>query len=214
VEVVNWAGRQNPQLISSRKLLHVAAGPVFLATWPWFTAEGKWWAALVPLCMTLKFALVGLGLIRDDKAVATMSRTGDRREILRGPLIYGCVFVAATVLAFRDLTAAVALAALCFGDAAAEVGGRRFGHVKLPWSPRKSYAGSAAFVVASLGAMTLFAVLFRRWGFAPPTSDLPLGAIGVAAIVGAVVESMPAADVDNFFVPLVVAATFHWATPA
>jgi hypothetical protein len=36
------------------------------------------------------------GMVKDEAAVKAMSRTGDPREILRGPLFYGIVFVAMT----------------------------------------------------------------------------------------------------------------------
>ena len=68
--------------------------------------------ACVPLAMTLKFALVGLGLLDVEADVRTLSRSGDRRELLRGPLLYGVVFVVATALWFRELPASVALLAL------------------------------------------------------------------------------------------------------
>lgn len=156
--------------------------------------------------MTAKFAAVGLGLLEDKQAVATMSRSGDRHELLRGPLMYGIIFVAATVLAFRELVAAVSLASLCFGDAAAEIFGRRYGSkAKLPWSPRKSYAGSAGFFVVSSVAMVAFAILFGRWGFA---TGVPLQSILLASAVGTFVESLPMDEVDNISVPAAVAATF------
>jgi len=206
VEVVQWVG-QRVRAVNSRKLLHVVAGPVFLITWPWFTAEGRVWAAMVPAAMTTKFACVGLGLLKDNKAVATMSRSGDKRELLKGPLLYGIVFVAMTLTAWRDVTAAVALMALCFGDAAAEIVGKRYGGAnKLPWSPRKSYAGVAGFFIASLLAMSAFSLLFRHWGW---TSDLFVGPVFLSALVGALVESCPAPDVDNLFVPASVATTFR-----
>lgn len=195
--------------LSPRKLLHVLAGPIFLFTWPWFTDEGRYWAAAVPLMMTVKFALVGLGLWGDEEAVRMMSRSGQPSELLRGPLLYGVVFVAATVLAFRDVTAAVALMALCFGDAAAEAFGRG-SRVKLPWSKRKSWAGSAGFVAAALPAMALFAALFQKWGFAPTDAPFPLTSLALAALAGAAIESLPFRDVDNLSVPFVVGTVFKF----
>jgi phytol kinase len=62
----------------------------------------RWLAALVPLVITAQFVLVGTGIIKDDAAVKAMSRTGDRREILRGPLFYGIAFVAITLIYWKD----------------------------------------------------------------------------------------------------------------
>ena len=80
--------------------MHVGAGPLFLLCWPMFSNEetAKNWAMVGPLALTLKAAAAGSGLIDDPKTVASMSRSGDRRELLRGPALYGAVFVAATVL--------------------------------------------------------------------------------------------------------------------
>ena len=83
---------------AARKTMHVGAGPLFLLCWPLFSdaATAKNWAMIGPLALTLKAAAAGSGLIDDPKTVASMSRSGDRRELLRGPALYGAVFVAAT----------------------------------------------------------------------------------------------------------------------
>ena len=64
--------------------------------------EARWLAALVPLMIVLQFALVGLGVIKDEAAVQAMSRTGNPREILRGPLYYGIAFVILTILFWKN----------------------------------------------------------------------------------------------------------------
>mmetsp|Transcript_7428 Transcript_7428/g.22908 ORF Transcript_7428/g.22908 Transcript_7428/m.22908 type:complete len:247 (-) Transcript_7428:165-905(-) len=209
VEGVKLVAKSLKKTGSTRKLLHVVTGPVFVLTWPLFSDEGKRWAALVPLGMTAKFAAVGLGLLRDDADVAVMSRTGDRREILRGPLLYGFVFVGTTLLAFKSLTAAAALSALCFGDAAAETVGVRFGRrLKLPWSPRKSVAGSLGFFLAASAGILAAVLAFPDWrrtaGLGPYVAPAVL-----SAVVGALVESLPMPDLDNLLVPAAVGFAFH-----
>ncbi len=42
---------------------------------------------------------------QDEATIRSMSRTGARRELLRGPFFYGAVIVAATLLFWRRLTA-------------------------------------------------------------------------------------------------------------
>ncbi|MCI0556358.1 MAG: phosphatidate cytidylyltransferase, partial [Anaerolineae bacterium] len=88
----------------SRKLIHIGTGPIFVLCWLMFIDiyYSRWLAALVPLVITLQFALVGLGIIKDEAAVKAMSRTGDPGEILRGPLFYGIVFVAMTLIYWKD----------------------------------------------------------------------------------------------------------------
>ena len=100
--------------------------------------------------------------------VEAMSRSGQAGELLRGPLAYGLVFTAATLLAFRRVIAAAALMALCAGDGMADVVGRRWGgapRMKLPWSSRKSWPGSAAFFVSAFAGSSAFGTLFAHWGW-------------------------------------------------
>jgi dolichol kinase len=202
-------------VVASRKLMHMAAGPVFMITWPWFSA-GKWshWcAAAVPACMTLKFALVGLGLLESEHDVRTMSRSGDRTELLRGPLLYGLVFVLVTGLCFRDIVGAIALIALCFGDGMSDVIGRRWGHLgRLPWSRRKSWAGSAGFVGSAFATSMICAAAFHRCGWSPSSSMELSGSILVAVVAGALAESCPMPDVDNVLVPAATAAVLAFLT--
>ena len=194
----------------TRKLMHMAAGPVFMLTWPFFESRrSAWVAACVPLAMTLKFALVGLGILQNDADVRAMSRTGDRAELLRGPLLYGVVFVISTLLWFREMPAGVALLSLCFGDGLADVIGRKFGHEhKLPWSARKSWAGSLGFLASSFVACALGAQAFFVHGWSTTPALASLAPLLIASLVGALVESLPMADVDNLFVPLAVSAAF------
>jgi hypothetical protein len=185
-----------------------AAGPIFMLTWPFFSSKkSSWIAACVPLAMTLKFALVGLGVWKSDIDVQTMSRTGSREELLRGPLLYGVVFVLVTGFFFRDIIAASALLALCFGDGMSDVFGRRYGGThKLPWSPRKSWAGSGAFIISAFVACVLCASAFQQAGWLLTPLDRMVLPLFAATLAGAAVESLPYADVDNILVPGAVAA--------
>lgn len=87
----------------SRKMVHILTGPVYLLCWNLFSASGsaKYFCAIVPLLVTLQFASIGLGIIKDDATVATLSRSGDRRDLLFGPVFYGLVFVVCTVWFWR-----------------------------------------------------------------------------------------------------------------
>src|SRR5512139_3217492 len=103
----------------SRKLIHIGTGPVFVLCWLLYREqpEARWLAALVPLMIVAQFVLVGLGILKDDAAVQAMSRTGNPREILRGPLFYGIAFVLLTVLFWKDSPVGMtALMMMCGGD--------------------------------------------------------------------------------------------------
>ena len=122
----------------SRKLIHIGTGPIFVLCWLMYpdVPISRWLAALVPLVITTQFVLVGTGILKDEAAVKAMSRTGDRREILRGPLFYGLVFVAVTLIYWKDsLIGIPALMMMCGGDGIADIVGRRVRSPKLPWSP-------------------------------------------------------------------------------
>ncbi len=51
----------------SRKVIHIGTGPLFVLCWPLFrdTPDARWLAALVPFSITVQFALIGLGVMKD-----------------------------------------------------------------------------------------------------------------------------------------------------
>src|SRR5512141_1325022 len=150
---------------TSRKLIHIGTGPIFVLCWLMYpdVQISRWLAALVPLLITLQFALVGMGVIKDEAAVKAMSRTGDRREILRGPLFYGIMFVVITLFYWKEsLIGIPALMMLCGGDGIADIVGRRVVSPKLPWSPDKSVAGSLSVFFGGW-LMTIFVFSIYVW---------------------------------------------------
>jgi len=196
----------------SRKLIHIGTGPLFVLCWLMFPGEwyDRWLAALVPGAITIQFALIGLGLVKDEASVRAMSRSGNPKEILRGPLFYGVMFVLLTLMFWKDSPVGmVALMMMCGGDGVADIVGRRIRSPHLPWSPEKSVAGSLSVLVggAALSAFVL-AVYVAIGAFPGPLYGylLPLGAIGVASMA---VESLPHRDVDNITMTL-AAALLGW----
>jgi phytol kinase len=189
----------------SRKLIHIGTGPIFVLCWLMFAdaPEARWLAALVPGLITVQFALVGLGIMKDEASVQAMSRTGDRREILRGPLFYGIVFVVMTVWFWKDSPIGMtALMLMCGGDGIADIVGRAVKSPKLAWSLEKSVAGSLAVFFGGFGLAVLILGIYVAAGvFARPFTGylLPLGFI---ALAGTAVESLPYRDVDNITVTL------------
>jgi len=192
----------------SRKIIHIGTGPIYVLCWLMFknTPDARWLAALVPLAITVQFALVGLGIIKDKASVQAMSRSGDRREILRGPLYYGIVFVALTLVFWKTSPVGiVALMLMCGGDGIADVVGRRIASPKLPWSREKSVAGSlGVFLGGFVAAAAVLAVYVAAGAFTGPLTDylLPLALVCLA---GTAVESLPYRDIDNVTVPVAAA---------
>lgn len=200
IDALAHRGRLEPQL--SRKIIHVGTGPLFVLCWLLFSPgpAARWLAALVPLAIIAQFLLVGLGVIQDLAAVQAMTRTGDRREILRGPLLYGVIFVACTLVFWRTSpVGSVALMLLCGGDGLADIVGRRLGHRKLPFNRRKSWAGSLAFALGGFVLALAFVVLFSARGLFDPPLDpaAAAGATAVIALVTAAVEAANAGAYDN-----------------
>lgn len=191
----------------SRKVIHITTGPVFVLCWFFFreTPDARWWAAAIPFLITLQFALIGLGILKDEASVRAMSRTGDRREILRGPLFYGIVFVALTLVFWRDTPLGIiALMLMCGGDGIADVVGRRIPSPKLPWSREKSVIGSLSVLIGGfvLAAFILWIYVSARL-FPGPFSGY-LFPLTLLSLTATAVESLPFRDVDNITVPLAV----------
>jgi phytol kinase len=195
----------------SRKLIHIGTGPIFVLCWPLFSPQpaARFLAALVPLAITAQFVLVGAGVIKDPAAVQAMSRTGDRREILRGPLYYGIVFVVCTLAFWRTSPVGIlALMLMCGGDGLADLVGRKWGRAKLPFSDAKSWAGSVAMLIGGFAFGFAFVVLLNAWGLFDPALSL-LGAAwktAVIAVAATIVEALPLRDVDNLTTTAVAVA--------
>ena len=196
----------------SRKIIHIGTGPIFVLCWLMYpnVSISRWLAALVPFVITTQFVLVGAGILRDEAAVKAMSRTGDRREILRGPLFYGIVFIAITLIYWKDSFVGIpALMMLCGGDGIADIVGRRVKSPKLPWSREKSVAGSlSVFAGGLLLTMLIFAIYVGMGEFSGPLSRylLPITWIALGATL---IESLPFKDLDNITLPTVAALLGH-----
>lgn len=198
---------------TSRKLIHIGTGPIFVLCWLMYPDVNisRWLAALVPLLITVQFALVGTGIMKDEAAVKAMSRTGDRREILRGPLFYGLMFVAITLIYWKDsLIGIPALMMMCGGDGIADIVGRRVNSAKLPWSPEKSMAGTlSVFIGGWLMTILVFAIYVWVGSFSGPMTRflLPVTWIAVGATI---IESLPFKDIDNITLTVASALIGHF----
>lgn len=196
----------------SRKFIHIGTGPIFVLCWLMYpdVEISRWLAALVPLVITVQFVLVGTGLIQDEAAVKAMSRTGDRREILRGPLFYGIAFVAITLIYWKDsLIGIPALMMMCGGDGIADIVGRNLNSPKLPWSREKSLAGSlGVFIGGWLLTMLMFVMYVWFGAFSGPITRFVVP-VTVIAIGATLVESLPFKDIDNITVVLVSVLIGH-----
>lgn len=197
----------------SRKLIHILTGPFFVLCWLLFPDDvwySRYLAALVPLLFTVQFALIGLGVIQDEASVKAMARTGDRREILRGPLFYGIVFVVMTVLYWKTSPIGItALMLMCGGDGLADVLGRGVKSPPLPWNKGKTWFGSLGMFLGGWALSALILAVFTAAGvFSGPFSVYVLP-ITLLALGGTLVESLPLSDVDNITITLTAVLLGH-----
>ncbi len=198
----------NQNLISSstsRKIVHIGTGPVFLLCWLLFPDHilSKFLAALVPLLIVLQLTLVGLGFLNDGSSVKAMARKGSKSELLKGPLFYGVIFVLLTIFFWKSPYSIIPLMILCGGDGMADLIGSRFGHKQIPWNKQKTILGSLAMFLSGFALSTLMILPFISFGFVePPLSKYFVPIISIS-LVGTIVESLTHSEYDNISVPAV-----------
>jgi len=134
-----------------------------------------------------------------------LAREGERRW--NGTVSYPLA-VAIGFALFPGWIAAAAWGVMALGDAAASlVGGTRAGALRLPWHGKKSFAGTAAFLVAgAAGALGVLVVVFPgESGYAlEHMPDHLFTAIVMGTVAAAAVESIPLPVDDNL--PILLAA--------
>ncbi|EEF45742.1 farnesol kinase, chloroplastic isoform X1 [Ricinus communis] len=177
----------------NRKLVHISIGLVFMLCWPLFSSghQGAILAALTPGVNIFRMLLLGLGIWKDEATVKSMSRFGDHRELLKGPLYYALTITLACAIYWR--TSPIAIAAicnLCAGDGIADIVGRRFGRQKIPYNRDKSIAGSIAMALAGFIASVMFMYYFASFGYLRKSYEMILGFL-VVSLASTLVESLP-----------------------
>lgn len=190
----------------NRKLVHITIGMVFLLFWPLFSSGryAPFLAALAPGINIVRMLLLGLGIMKNEAMVKSMSRSGDHRELLKGPLYYATTITFATSVLWRTSPIAIALICnLCAGDGIADIVGRRLGKDKLPYNPNKSYAGSIAMAVAGFLASIGYMHYLHTFGFIEESWNMAFGFL-VVSVAATLVESHPISTEldDNLTVPL------------
>ncbi len=156
-------------------------------------------------------ALLVLGLL--IIMVLVVPRTKARLHFYRrqeqafsqGAIIY-FVTLFFLVLIFPLHIVAASWAILALGDGSATLIGRHFKATELPWNSNKTYVGSMAFVIfGAIGAAVLL------WWTLPDVAFAAMLGYGLrAAIVAAVVESLPIRINDNATVALASALTLSF----
>lgn len=186
-----------PQDIS-RKITHIAAGSL-VAFWALYS-DGHWSQYLnisVYVLWIILLTMKGLFADENDDAVKTMTRTGDRRELLRGPLFFVLVGTLCGTYYYKSFEGIMAMAALGWGDGIAPIIGTRYGKMKYKILSQKSVEGSASVFLASLAAGCFFV-----WLILPGSYDFTR--IATLALIATVAEGISPKEVDNFIIPAAV----------
>ncbi|KAG6485415.1 hypothetical protein ZIOFF_053953 [Zingiber officinale] len=81
--------------------------------WPLFSSgtQAPFLAAFAPGINIFRMLLLGHGISKNEATVKSMSRYGDHRELLKGPLYYACTITFSTAIFWR--TSPIAVAAIC-----------------------------------------------------------------------------------------------------
>jgi phytol kinase len=196
----------------SRKIIHIGTGPIFVLCWILFPDDdySRFFAALVPTLITIQFILVGTGLIHDQAAVDAMSRTGNRKEILQGPLYYGLIFILITVIYWRRTPIGItALMLLCGGDGLADILGRKFGEVKLRWNKTKSWAGTSGMFFGGFMCALIMLEAYISFGMISGGITGYILPLLLVALIGSIVESLPIANLDNITITVAALIAGH-----
>lgn len=190
---------------TSRKIIHIGTGPIFLLCWLLFPDHelSKYLASLVPLLIVLQLGMVGLGLMKDDSSVKAMARTGSKGELLKGPLFYGIIFVLLTIFFWNSIYAIIPLMILCGGDGMADLIGSRFGSNRLPWNNKKTILGSLSMFLFGGALSILILVPFVQTGIIGLPYTKCLLTIVIASITATLVESISTSEYDNISVTAV-----------
>lgn len=190
----------------TRKFVHISIGLVFMLFWPLFSYrhEAAILAALIPGVNIIRMLLLGFGILKDEATVKSMSRHGDYRELLKGPLYYATTITLASIIYWRTSPIAIStICNLCAGDGMADIVGRRYGSHKLPYNRNKSFMGSIAMAAAGFLASIGYMHYFSMFGLIHESWDMFLGFFFVS-LAAALVESLPISSKldDNLTVPL------------
>ena len=225
VQVITYLTVTKQYLVSrdARKIIHTLSAPLFMLFWPLFEhhhPSSRVFAAIVPILNGIRLFIASQSPAQDsgsdqpdmsESALAqAVSRSGNSKEALGGPFIYVCM-LAISIVAFwtESPHGIIAMSTLAAGDGMADIVGRRYGS-KNPWpyNPRKSIAGSLAFVSAS--AVTSLALIlwiqYTGSGLATLSSQYTTLEVAtnilIISTVAAIVETIPWLGDDNYTVPI------------
>lgn len=181
----------------SRKVVHIAAGS-WLVFWLFYDSSHwtKYFNITASFLWTVLLLLKGFTASPDDQAVMTMTRTGDRKELLRGPLYFTLIMNLFGTMFYSTPFALTAMGFLTWGDGLAPIIGTRYGRHSYKVFSKKTIEGSFAFLVFGFFGAYFFNMIFNY--------QVDLLFLVACAIIVTIVEGFSPKDLDNILIPLTV----------
>ncbi|PKA50624.1 Phytol kinase 1, chloroplastic [Apostasia shenzhenica] len=170
------------------------------------SVEARYFAAIVPLLNCIRLLIYGLSLVTDEGLIKSVTRKGKPEELLRGPLYYVLVLLFCVVFFWRESPVGItSLAMMSGGDGFADIMGRRYGSLKLPYNRKKSWIGSISMFIFGFLCSIMMLYYFSTLGYLYMDWGRTVKKVAVIALAGAVVESLPLSEIidDNITVPLI-----------
>jgi len=163
-----------------------------------------WWHAAALAATALAFNVFVLPRIGGTRLYRPVD---EARGFPLGIVLYPLsVMLLILLFPFRLDIVAAAWGILAFGDGFATLVGQRVGGRQIPWNREKTIAGSIAFVVCGAAGASLLALWTRAAVTPRPSIVFLTVAPFVAAVVAALVETIPVRLDDNISVPMTAAA--------
>lgn len=201
----------------TRKLIHLALGPIFLSTFLFYSGEwfSPWIAVVIPIIYFIAIVLINLEIIKLDQLTTTMSRSGDPRELLRGIAYYLTVVIIVCIIGWTSYPimswysplSIFVVSILAVGDGFADIIGRKANRLKFTIFAEKSVPGSLAMFLSSLLACFAFLIVF---GYDVLAMFL---LIVIIVLFATIVEAVSPGELDNITVPLTTVIAFLVLTP-
>lgn len=197
VGIMDFAVKKGFPQDLSRKVVHVAAGSWLIF---WLIYDSSHWTKYLNISAafiwTILLLIKGFTAKPDDQAVKTMTRNGDRKELLRGPLYFTIVMNFLGTFFYSTPFALTAMGFLTWGDGIAPVIGTRFGKHSYTILSKKTFEGSIAFLVFGFLGAYFFNLLFGV--------EIDLGLLLTSALLTTIIEGLSPKDFDNLLIPLTV----------
>lgn len=193
----------------SRKIIHIAAGS-WVIFWPIY--YGNHWSYVLNIFVaamwTFLFLVKGFTGTPDDPAVKTMTRTGDPKELLKGPLFFTLVMNTLGIFFFMQYSAVVTMAVLGWGDGLAPLFGKYYGKHKYKLlGKEKTVEGSLGMLIFGIIGALILTLIVNPVGMPNDFAALLMNIL-VVSIIATIVEAISPADIDNILIPVVVMVYF------